>query len=627
MAEKRQQPSATVKLSSICLGGRSIRFLVLRDKKFIKAPETLEESQGVPLFLASDVLCRCSQMQKNFTRIHARYSKDGMATKLLLKDFRVNGVSHSTTVWFYNIRGVFQVIFEYQEKSVQRDCLSKLKDMWLCRYYDDNLPESLEVTLDVFQSNFTKGAHEKKKPFEPCKDENNKGQELFPLTGGEIVVELIKQERNSSDNFESRPETITSNNSKDQQRKINGIFYQDNSVNDKDIPEDITVEKVSKAGYSQACPSDSTPEHLDVSCVGDTGQLCHSCGSLDCPSFQYIVKENGEISWGICLASRLESMIDKPLCCSKATQIDTVPRSVSKNSVGIQTDQFVSVVNDSLENVSGPKMSPRTPKSKAIIHRNAAPQTDINMEMFAVLTPNCINCTNNRNKSHKKFSLKDKKKLPQANLSLTSVMKGCVKVLESLLQYLAQVMQTDLQTLELSPVIKRFSVLLQLLIQDMHRKESEGFPLQLIQDYLDKVGRETTTDVVFDSWGNSPQRNATLNIVSHWLGQEFHKFEPKISQRVEDFKQTHINCIDNLPPAESIVDIVFPSFMKELIVCWTSQSHPSPSVTNDHDYSPPVKKLCSSPAYPLVQHILEFANHALVSGVAHVVYSRLRHST
>ncbi|XP_060067379.1 uncharacterized protein LOC132547612 [Ylistrum balloti] len=637
MADIRQRINPSVKLSSICLGGRSIRFLTLRDKAFIKAPKSLSESHGIPLFLASDVLCGCSQLSKNFTRIHARYSKDGMATKLLLKDFRVLGVSHSTTVWFYNIRGVFQVVFEYQEKKVQRDCLSKLKDIWLCRYHDDNLPENLGVTLDFSspESGPTPIAQENHNPhhFVLNNDKPDEGQELFPLNEEEIVIELIQQSQTDSKSSDSRHENTMSNNSTDYFNNLNGISLLDNDVNGTHTSnkgEEIVPTVVKQAllaadnvqpRQSSQMIDDNTKDLGEQDLKIEDVHLCHSCGSLNCSSFQSTQTDDGETSCGLCTASRLEkNFVHKPLCCNKATQIDTVPRSVTKVSVGVQTDQCISLIHDC------PEIN-----SKESIQRNASLQTEITMDTMAVLTPNCLHASADRIKCHNFSQTSSNNKHHAKQSAKTVVINECISVLKTLIKYLAQ-MQSVLQNLELSPVLKRFHTILQLLIRDICLEEHLGFPFQLIQEYLDMLVTEGNTDTVDDEWGNSSQRNLFLHIVCHWLGQEFHKFEPLISQRVEDFKQKHINCIDNLPPAERIVDLVFPSFMKELIVNWTSRTSSSPfgCMGSDHDYSPPVKRLCvsddSSPAYPLVQHILEFANHALVSGVAHVVYSRLRHS-
>lgn len=124
-----------------------------------------------------------------------------------------------------------------------------------------------------------------------------------------------------------------------------------------------------------------------------------------------------------------------------------------------------------------------------------------------------------------------------------------------------------------------------------------------------------------------------LNFVSKWVGTELHKFEDKISKDVAKFMQSHIKCIDNLPPPEEIIDEIFPLCMKELIFHWMNPQNiescdkPCNSEFEDHMYSQEQKRLksCSNkPDFHVIQLILEFANNSLISGVAHVVYSRIK---
>ncbi|KAK3609012.1 hypothetical protein CHS0354_019826 [Potamilus streckersoni] len=169
---------------------------------------------------------------------------------------------------------------------------------------------------------------------------------------------------------------------------------------------------------------------------------------------------------------------------------------------------------------------------------------------------------------------------------------------------------------------------------------------QMMEDFLtllkkDIAGAASDNQ---DTFGMEKHKFFLLQIISEWLGKEFHSLESQIATRVDLFKKENINAIDNLPPSQVIIDTLFPSFMKQLIINWLGISEKSGLDTDlscfeyDHDYSPEVKKprpsVTSSvivesqpPFYPLVQLILEFASNSLVSGVAHVVYSRLRYAT
>ncbi|KAL3856466.1 hypothetical protein ACJMK2_011220 [Sinanodonta woodiana] len=170
---------------------------------------------------------------------------------------------------------------------------------------------------------------------------------------------------------------------------------------------------------------------------------------------------------------------------------------------------------------------------------------------------------------------------------------------------------------------------------------------QMMEDFLTLLKSdiaETPSDKQ-DTFGMERQKFLLLQIISDWLGKEFHSLEKEIAKRVDLFKKENINAIDNLPPSQVIIDTLFPSFMKQLIINWLGISEKSDQDNTDlfcfeydHDYSPKIKKPrasvtssvtgeSQSPFYPLVQLILEFASNSLVSGVAHVVYSRLRYAT
>ncbi|XP_069820099.1 uncharacterized protein [Dendropsophus ebraccatus] len=104
--------------------------------------------------------------------------------------------------------------------------------------------------------------------------------------------------------------------------------------------------------------------------------------------------------------------------------------------------------------------------------------------------------------------------------------------------------------------------------------------------------------------------NALLFEVSSWLGNRFHSENDRISQQVEEFKRKHIDRISDLPPAEELVAALFPNAMKVLLLKWMGLS-------DDASLS----KLQSE--YPILLLILEFANHNLITGVSHVLYSSL----
>lgn len=92
--------------------------------------------------------------------------------------------------------------------------------------------------------------------------------------------------------------------------------------------------------------------------------------------------------------------------------------------------------------------------------------------------------------------------------------------------------------------------------------------------------------------------------ISKYLGEEFNKLQPGIGERVTEFKKKHITSIDNLPPSSVLVKELFPECMRVLLSSWMGNEN---------------RQNVNS----IIQVILELANTSLVSGVAHVLYSRL----
>ncbi|XP_062581086.1 uncharacterized protein LOC134242898 [Saccostrea cucullata] len=127
-----------------------------------------------------------------------------------------------------------------------------------------------------------------------------------------------------------------------------------------------------------------------------------------------------------------------------------------------------------------------------------------------------------------------------------------------------------------------------------------------------------------------------LTVLGTWLGNEFHNCSRMISNREDNFKHEHISCIDNLPPSSDIVNHIFPVFMTAFNLHWQGFSTPVneysvPSLALKHNYTCTGKKQMmeeeqTGPIYPLIQLILEFANNSLISGVAHVVFSKIKYT-
>lgn len=104
--------------------------------------------------------------------------------------------------------------------------------------------------------------------------------------------------------------------------------------------------------------------------------------------------------------------------------------------------------------------------------------------------------------------------------------------------------------------------------------------------------------------------SSLLSYLGQWLGQQFHAANSRISQKVEGFKVHHIEQISNLPPAEDLASELFPDAMKTLLLHWMGLSGEEKLEKRHMEY-------------PILLLILEFANHNLITGVAHVLYSSL----
>lgn len=118
------------------------------------------------------------------------------------------------------------------------------------------------------------------------------------------------------------------------------------------------------------------------------------------------------------------------------------------------------------------------------------------------------------------------------------------------------------------------------------------------------------------------EKETILCEVARWLGTEFANYHAHVNESVTAFKQNHIRCVENLPSAEVLVSEVFPRSMQILLRCWlrVGDGAENQNATNEGSNDSTEVPLT---LFPVVQLILELANQNLLSGVAHVLYSRL----
>ena len=202
--------------------------------------------------------------------------------------------------------------------------------------------------------------------------------------------------------------------------------------------------------------------------------------------------------------------------------------------------------------------------------------------------------------------------------------------------------------------------------EETNLSTSYGFPFHLIHRYL-AIIKDPSQRKNFASTFNIPlSTNVAVSVIADWLGNIFRSLGSDVMQRVEEFKRENITSINALPASEELVCKLFPQCMIRLMLAWMGNEDSPVLDTLSSDSQPassPVagggssigststcyvsKSYCSTitdiprastkhsteqqqhvshhidKIYALAQIILEFANNTLVSGVAHVVYSRL----
>ena len=119
---------------------------------------------------------------------------------------------------------------------------------------------------------------------------------------------------------------------------------------------------------------------------------------------------------------------------------------------------------------------------------------------------------------------------------------------------------------------------------------------------------ETTMRMLREFEAQQSQGHSTssriLSAISKILGDELYKFQFEINERVTEFKKRHITSINNLPSSSELVKELFPDCMRLLLLHWMGNKD-------------------GENVNSIIQVILELVNASLVSGVAHVLYSRL----
>lgn len=135
-----------IHLRELQISERKLRFLEWASTDPTNS-NSKESQDSIPLFLGADVLSGCSIAVSNLPRMHAKFSRQGLAVKVNFPTpLRLQGVHGSARgVWFYSIQGLFRVCFEYYKREEQLECLTQLCSTWKLRFSDPPLKQEIEI--------------------------------------------------------------------------------------------------------------------------------------------------------------------------------------------------------------------------------------------------------------------------------------------------------------------------------------------------------------------------------------------------------------------------------------------------------------------------------------------------
>lgn len=120
-------------------------------------------------------------------------------------------------------------------------------------------------------------------------------------------------------------------------------------------------------------------------------------------------------------------------------------------------------------------------------------------------------------------------------------------------------------------------------------------------------------------------QSLTLESTARCLAKSFSHMHSQVKEQTNKFKRENIQSVDSLPSAQEMCSSLFPRPMVVFFEDWLNVTHTD--LTLCHGRPPSKRKKPttqdSSNIYPFIQLMLEFANNTLISGVAHVLFTRL----
>lgn len=109
---------------------------------------------------------------------------------------------------------------------------------------------------------------------------------------------------------------------------------------------------------------------------------------------------------------------------------------------------------------------------------------------------------------------------------------------------------------------------------------------------------------------------------SRWIGAKFRLLVPQVIKKVDSFKKANFDVIAELPSERQLISQLFPPPMWELLIVWMGVETTLSQKCGENSLEGCSSEENIQKEHSLLLLLLEFANKALVSGVAHVLYPR-----
>ncbi|KAK3104107.1 hypothetical protein FSP39_024463 [Pinctada imbricata] len=536
------------------------------------------EKEGTPLFLGADVLDTTNNPNhsKNGKRIHIKFAKKGLATKLSLKGFRVDGINSCKSLWVYSIQGMFQVMFSLYELEVQRECLLKLKDEWLKQYDTPKLKEDMVIECHT-SGTFLDGVP------------------------SQSLLSLAKYDGHASNQGQGGMDHSTP------MSKTTG------GVESKTMHGTVRECKDGELPLSEISKGNSFVEEMECSSGCDKHD---KVATMEIDSLK--LNDDGKEGGSTCCI--IKSSSDRHGTVSETGK----NRSVDDNKVVNNSDGEGKIFNRECK-ILNTDSEPERGKSMISV-----PLDSIKQQKVVIIfnqssnSQNAEICDENVSTNTDKSSCKE--------VGMTDIVTSqhhhcfCKECLDCVV-YIVTKYLINFSSKQKSVIEEQVRLMINLLQVELE-SDYEGVDFNIFKFYMKEVEKAFPIKDLFDDFQLFWRKSCFLSILSKYVGKVFHDMQNLIAERVKVFKQENIMHLDSLPSAEVIMDDIFPDFMKILLSAWMGGHSPFSNILschlNDHNYwfKDSGVKPCAQDKN-LVLLILELVNKALISPLGHLTLLRL----